>query len=90
MSCINCPPADYILRERIQNWLNSGYDANKVAALLGCSLDLIADVQANGIGTYTPVEPIAITVEEVTEEETEQVTEQVTGQVTEEETDEDE
>jgi hypothetical protein len=81
MSCINCPPADYILRQRIQNWLNSGYDANKVAALLGCSLDLIADVQANGIGTYTPVEPIAITVEEVTVlEETEEVTEEATDE----------
>lgn len=79
MSCINCPPADYILRERIQNWLNSGYDANKVAAILGCSLDLIADVQANGIGTYTPVEPIVVTTyqdmydeEEVTEEATDE------------------
>jgi len=78
MSCTNCPPADYILRERIQTWLRSGYDANKVAAILGCSLDLIADVQANGIGEYIPVEPTVIFTpqnmynEEETEEETEE------------------
>lgn len=71
MSCKNCTPADYQTRVRIEQWTRSGYDDNRVAAILGISLDLIQDVKINGVGEYTPppvIETI-ITQQDMPEEE---------------------
>lgn len=57
MSCKNCPPVDYTLRTIVKNWLGSGYDVNKIAAIVGCSIDLVYDVQANGVGEDTTPNP---------------------------------
>lgn len=79
MSCKNCPPVDYTLRTIVKNWLGSGYDVNKIAAIVGCSLDLIYDVQANGVGedtTQVPAPEVLVSgggEEEVTEEEAEEI-----------------
>ena len=56
MSCKNCSDINYELKVQIQNWINAGYDYNKVAAILGCNYFLVVDVAQNGIGEKPVIE----------------------------------
>jgi len=50
------------LRKQIQTWLNAGYQADRVAAILSCQYDLVLDVINNGVGEEEQFEYIDDTI----------------------------